>query len=107
MGFFEFLANICRTYTDLLHIFSYLLLIIGATILAYYKFDKNSFMSYYYKFIKILIVKKSIDVKTISLFNIINYYILTLNLKLTSNRLPYINKINSNKVIKFFKSWFK
>jgi len=42
------LFNICRSTSDVLHVFSYALLVISFIVISIYKFDKQTYSSYVY-----------------------------------------------------------
>lgn len=46
MSFFDFLFNVCRSFSDFLHICAYLLVAIIAILIAIYKYDSSIYTKY-------------------------------------------------------------
>ena len=67
--------NVCRSFLDVLHILSYLLLVVIATLFAFYKFDDKAYQRYVSTPIFTLILKKNpklVDVFILHYINFIN-----------------------------------
>lgn len=63
LSFFDFIFNVCRSFSDVLHICSYLLLVIVAIIVAIYKFDVKMYNRYVYiPLLRLLVRKENIRV---------------------------------------------
>ena len=64
LSFFDYVFNVCRSFSDVLHICAYLLLVVIALIAALYKFDINLYNKHIYiPLLKVLYKRGYINVE--------------------------------------------
>lgn len=63
LSFFDYLFNICRSVSDVMHICVYLLLVFIAILVAFYKFDAKLYNKHVYlPLIKYLVKKQYLEI---------------------------------------------
>lgn len=101
--FFDHLFNVCRSFSDVMHICAYLLLVIIATLVAFYKFDAKLYNKHvYFPLIKFLVKKQYLEIVSFSnRGRRFSKKFLVLRWTANSNRLPYFVKAIKNFFNKF------
>lgn len=93
----DYVLNVCRSVSDVLHIMVYLFVVIIAIIIAIYKYDKDTYTEYVVspiiKFLLKVNLLKIIKTTTSRKFRTTKHQ---LAWSVGSNRLPYIMKIIKN-----------
>lgn len=93
----DYVLNVCRSVSDVLHIMVYLFVVIIAIIIAIYKYDKDTYTEYVVspiiKFLLKVNLLKIIKTTTSRKFRTTSHQ---LAWSVGSNRLPYIMKIIKN-----------
>lgn len=108
VSYYDYMCNVCRSWTDVLHIMTYLLVVICALIVALYRFDKDLYVQYIY----FPLFLSSIFGSNIILRWLRNMFFLVspgifrpIFWNITSNRLPYCSKA-VKLIVKAFKNKF-
>lgn len=100
---FDYIANVCRTVSDVLHICSYLLLVVVAILVAAHRYKSETYEKYVYQpLIRYLVKKKfAVLVKARAHGRSIPRIAKITIWSSSSNRLPYIVKLVKDFINKF------
>lgn len=106
-GFIDYTLNVCRDVSDILHIMSYLLLVIIATLYAFYKFDDKAYQKHINTPILKLILKKNPKLVDTYIIHYINFSnrCKSGHWDSMSTRIPYSAKCLKNFIVDAIKTF--